>query len=77
MLTLRVTATVGEGRAMSNDTPFQYEVDGLPSGQEAQIWKPGDSENWTMRPTVNGNMGDWEGAYQTAQDALDDLRAKL
>lgn len=70
LLTMRVIGHIGSGPSLTVDRrPYQYEVIGLPPGQQA--WIADYNHAWRILRAVNGeHLGDWAGSYPTAQDAL-------
>lgn len=70
---MRPIAHSGKGPDLSIDRRvIQYEVIGLPPGQQAWIadWRAGGSSSWKILRVVDGDQGEWEGAYPTADEAL-------
>ena len=62
--------------------PTQYEVLGLPPGEKALTglcWehrKP-DLAQWRILRTINDKHGEWEGAYETAEEARSTLEFEV
>lgn len=54
---------------------FYFDVDGLPEGQEAQIWN--SRIGWQILLQVNGVPGECAGSYEDPEYALDFLNAKF
>jgi len=69
MLTLRPAARVGSGPDLRNwDKIFQYEVEGLPPGQEA--WIAEIDFRWQILRVKDGLQEGWTGSYKSAEEAL-------
>lgn len=72
VLTLRAIAHVGEGPDLrTNRRAFQYEVLGLPVGNQA--WIAELEGGWRILRVVAGQQGHWGGPHLTKEDALDTL----
>jgi hypothetical protein len=68
-LTLRAIAHIGKGPSLTEDRRvFQYEVLGLPPGQQAWI-AFFQGEGWRILRVIDGKQGKWEGAYAQADEA--------
>ena len=76
-LFLRQPLPSGDGPSMSNDEPYWYSIGGLPTNQEVEVWKAGPNHNWKVRWTIDGNVGEWEGDYESPEEALADIESKL
>ena len=50
--------------------PYCYKVVGLPPGEAAWIAGSDRAEKWQIVMWKNGKPGDWEGAYETRDEAL-------
>ena len=79
-LTMRVHGWGGRGATVYPPEQVQdyqvvtYEVDGLPTGEEAQIGHIVPNR-WQIRRFKNGvAQGDWAGDYKTEHEALDALQ---
>ncbi len=57
--------------------PIRYAVSGLPPDQQVVIQKLPHHENWKVQRMINGQATEWEGAYETAEEAQTDLEGKL
>jgi hypothetical protein len=69
MLTLREVAHIGSGTDLRNwDKVYQYEVVGLPRGEEA--WIAEFNHRWKILRSTNGITGNWSGDYETSEVAL-------
>ncbi len=69
MLTLREFGHVGSGADLRNwDKVYQYEIEGLPKGEEA--WIAEFDHRWKILRSRNGVTGNWDGDYPTPEDAL-------
>ena len=76
-LTLRPFFRIGDDPVMRDDAPVgQYVVDGLPTGQEASIAKMKRSR-WHILRRQDGVQGNWTGAYDAAEKALEDLQREF
>jgi hypothetical protein len=76
VLTLRAIAHIGEGPDLrTNRRAFQYEVLGLPSGQQA--WIADFDGGWRILRAVDGESGNWSAPHLTKDDALDTLALTL
>ena len=69
-LTKHVKVWKGEGQNLYPiSKTFQYEVRGLPPGEEAQIGL--DGERWRILRFKGGaKQGDWAGDYKSENEAL-------
>jgi hypothetical protein len=76
ILTLRAIASIGEGPSLTgNRRVFQYEVLGLPPGQQAFI---ADFEGgWRLLRVVDGQQGNWSNPHLNKEEALDTLARAL
>lgn len=76
-LTMRVIATFGTGPDLRapDRRPLQYEVMGLPPGQQA--WIAEFNRKWRIMRVVNGVQREWSGSYDTAEDALRELEVDI
>jgi hypothetical protein len=54
---------------------IQHQVQGLPPGRKALIGQ--SNHKWKILRTKDGVSGDWEGEYDTAEEALAALRQEL
>jgi hypothetical protein len=71
-LTLRAIAHIGEGPGLrTNRRAFQYEVLGLPSGQQA--WIADFDGGWRVLRVIEGNQGQWTEPYISKEEALNAL----
>jgi hypothetical protein len=71
-LTLRAIAHVGEGPDLrTNRRAFQYEVLGLPIGQQA--WIADFDGGWRVLRVINGMQGHWSDPYLSKEEALNTL----
>jgi hypothetical protein len=69
-LTMRVISSSRVGAVYGvNTKPAEYEVVGLPVGHRAFIGSFLGRGWRTLRATTE-SQGDWEGSYETAEDAL-------
>ena len=70
-LSMRAIAHIGSGpQLMENRRAIQYEVLGLPPGEQAWI-ADFSGKGWRILQVVRGQQdNDWRGSYPTAQDAL-------
>lgn len=75
-LTTRLRLSHGTAPGQGQE-PLEYDVLGLPFGQEAQIYNFIGERNWRVLRTVNGIMGHWEGHYETANEALAALERQV
>jgi hypothetical protein len=76
VLTLRAIAHIGEGPDLrTNRRAFQYEVLGLPAGQQA--WIADFGGGWRILRAVQGESGDWSQPHLRKEDALDTLARVL
>jgi hypothetical protein len=67
-LTLRAIAHIGEGPSLTeNRRVYQYEVLGLPPGQQA--WIADYRGGWKILRVIDGVQGEWEGAHASADEA--------
>lgn len=72
VLTLRAIAHIGEGPDLqTNRRPFQFEVLGLPAGQQA--WIADFNHGWRILRVIDGVQGDWTEGHMSKEDALDTL----
>lgn len=72
-LSLLAIGLVGEGLALSKlDEVFQYEVRGLPPGEQAWISNFGGpyDQEWKILRAKGGVQSDWTGEYESAEAAL-------
>lgn len=79
-LDVRAIAHIGEGPSlMVNRRPIQYEVTGLPPGQQAWIADFGTSRrgSWRILRANNGVQGHWEENHDSAKSALRALEQHL
>ena len=60
-----------------SEGPFYYEVVGLPPGEVAWIAGSDLAENWQIVRLTNGIPGDWEGEYETSDEALKALQKEF
>ncbi len=75
-LTLHVIAKTGSGPDLRNwQRVVQYEVKGLPKGEEA--WIGETHGNWRLLRSSNAVMGNWTGEYNSAEEALKALEGML
>jgi len=76
---LRSGPVVGIGNGYHTGDTYQYEVDGLPKGQEASIanFGRGNQPNWRVLRTINKVQGTWSGKYETATHALAALQREV
>jgi hypothetical protein len=71
-LTLRAIAHIGEGPDLrTNRHVFQFEVLGLPPGQQA--WIADFSGGWRVLRVINGEQGHWSDPYVSKEEALNTL----
>jgi hypothetical protein len=71
-LTLRAIAHIGEGRDLrTNRRAFQYEVLGLPAGQQA--WIADFDGGWRVLRVIEGEQGQWTEPYVSKEEALNTL----
>jgi hypothetical protein len=76
-LTLNTIGRAGTGSDLTKwDQVYQYEVRGLPSGEQAWIANFGSryKESWRILRARNGVQSDWTGEYQSAEAALAELQ---
>jgi hypothetical protein len=72
VFTLRAIAHIGSGRDLRHDRRvFQYEVLGLPIGQQA--WVADFDGGWRILRVVDGEQGQWGQPHLSKEDALDTL----
>ena len=57
--------------------PTQWRVGGLPPGEEAQIGRHPDPTKWSILRRIGSIQGNWEGSYDTAEEALKALEAEV
>ena len=80
-LTLKPTigsATHGLPLEDIRKNPVQYEVVGMPPGQEARIGRfTPHPDRWRILRIIDGKQGEWEGSYDTAEQALATLEKIL
>lgn len=79
-LSLHGIAYVGDGPDRSKrDQVTQYEVHGLPPGEQAWIANFGAPyrHDWKLLRARNGVQSDWAGEYGSAEDALAALRTEF
>jgi hypothetical protein len=69
-LSLRAVAHIRTGPSRTEQRPFQYEVIGLPPGQQAWIAAIGHDKTWMILRVVSDVPGEWQGQYATANEAL-------
>jgi hypothetical protein len=62
-LTLKPSITFREGLAIKDGVPIQFEVLGMPPGEEARIGNP---PRWQILHSVNNLQGEWFGEYESA-----------
>jgi hypothetical protein len=75
-LTLRAIAHAAKGPDMMKDRrPIQYEVLGLPPGQQA--WIANLNHVWKILRVINGEQGDWDGTFASADEALQELEQQV
>jgi len=64
-----------EGNVYGSGKPFEYELRGLPPGDQVFINNQADENNhWQILRVKNGVQGDWSGNYPTldaAQEAIE------
>jgi hypothetical protein len=67
---------VGSGTDLrQRDKVYQYEVQGLPEGEEAFIAEMG--HRWQLLRTSNGVQNNWTGEYESPEEALAALQQML
>jgi hypothetical protein len=72
-VTLRAIGHVGEGPDVRHwPEVYQYEVQGLPSGERAWIANFGapNRKNWRILRATNEVQSDWTGDYESVEEAL-------
>lgn len=75
-LSLRAIAHIGEGADLKqNRRAFQYEVLGLPPGQQA--WIADYSGGWRILRVIDGVTGEWGKPHLTKDEALSTLAAEI
>jgi hypothetical protein len=71
-LTLRAIAHIGEGPDLrKNRRAFQYEVLGLPPGQQA--WIADYEGGWRVLRVIDGKQGKWSDPFETKEETLNTL----
>jgi hypothetical protein len=73
-LTLKPVAWIRDGAQMGGGEPIQFEVQGLPHGQEALIGYPPHWKVLRRGPDVHGT---WRGDFETPEMALKALEQGL
>ncbi len=70
---------LGTGNTYHTGDTYQYEVEGLPKGQEAFIANMGgrNQPRWQILKAVNGVQGNWSGKHETATHALAALQREV
>ncbi len=70
---------VATGNTYHTGDAYQYEVEGLPKGQEASIanFGRGNQPHWKIMRTINGVQGNWSGKHETATHALAALQREV
>jgi len=75
----KVGGSIRSGSVAGAGETAQYEVQGLPRGQEAFIANMGgrNQPRWQILRAVNGVQGNWAGKYETATHALAALQREV
>jgi hypothetical protein len=71
-LTMRPGGHFGQGRGLAWDIVW-FKVEGLPDREEAKIARSGNG--WKLLRLKDG-VGDWEGDYDSPEDALAALQSE-
>src|SRR5260370_22552776 len=71
--------TYPTGNTYHTGDTYQYEVEGLPKGQEAFIanFGRGNQPHWKIMRTINGVQGTWTGKHETPTHALAALQREV
>ena len=56
--------------------PILYGVLGMSEGEGAKIARFPPSNKWSILRIINGESGEWEGSYDTPEEALEALRER-
>ena len=76
-LTLGPPITQSDEPTTVHDVILAYAVLGLPPNESAQIHDFGGDQGWRIRRVKDGVAGDWQGSYESAEDALAALQAQV
>jgi len=77
LLSLREIAHFGTSASLNdpNRVPIQYEVQGLPYGEQA--WIAQFDRHWEVLRATKGIQGNWQGQYQTPDEALIAIQSEI